>query len=62
MGGEDFAYYLEAKPGAFFNIGTKNTDLGADYPHHHSKFDIDEASLKAGVESYLRLVTGFREV
>ncbi|WP_052254903.1 M20 family metallopeptidase [Salinicoccus sp. YB14-2] len=62
MGGEDFAYYLEAKPGAFFNIGTKNTDLGADYPHHHSKFDIDEAGLKAGVESYLRLVTGFREV
>lgn len=62
MGGEDFAYYLETKPGAFFNIGTKNTDLGADYPHHHSKFDIDEAGLKAGVESYLRLVTGFREV
>ena len=61
MGGEDFAYYLEKIPGAFFNIGTKNEALGADYPHHHPKFNIDEEGLKAGVESYLRLVTGFKE-
>lgn len=62
MGGEDFAYYLEEIPGAFFNIGTKNETLGTDYPHHHPKFNIDEEGLKAGVESYLRLITGFREV
>lgn len=62
MGGEDFAYYLEEIPGAFFNIGTKNETLGTDYPHHHPKFNIDEEGLKAGVESYLRLITGFREI
>ena len=62
MGGEDFAYYLEEIPGAFFNIGTKNETLGTDYPHHHPKFNIDEEGMKAGVESYLRLITGFREV
>lgn len=62
MGGEDFAYYLEKIPGAFYNIGTKNTALGTDYPHHHPKFNIDEDGMKAGVESYLRLITGFREV
>lgn len=62
MGGEDFAYYLEERPGAFFNIGTKNTALETDYPHHHPRFNIDEDGMKAGVESYLRLITGFREV
>lgn len=62
MGGEDFSYYLKEIPGAFFNIGTKNENLGTDYPHHHPKFNIDEEGLKAGVESYLRLITGFREV
>ncbi len=62
MGGEDFAYFLEEKPGAFFNIGTMNKTLGTDYPHHHPKFDIDEAGMKAGVESYLRLITSFREM
>ena len=61
MGGEDFAYYLEKVPGAFFNIGTMNKELGTDYPHHHPKFDIDEAGMQAGVEAYLRLITNFRE-
>lgn len=60
MGGEDFAYYLEEVPGAFFNIGTMNKELETDYPHHHPRFDIDEAGMKAGVESYLRLITNFR--
>lgn len=62
MGGEDFAYYLEKVPGAFFNIGTMNKELETDYPHHHPKFDIDEAGMQAGVEAYLRLITNFREV
>ncbi|SOC43066.1 M20 metallopeptidase family protein [Salinicoccus kekensis] len=62
MGGEDFAYYLEKVPGVFFNIGTMNKELETDYPHHHPKFDIDEAGMQAGVEAYLRLITNFREV
>lgn len=62
MGGEDFSYYLEEVPGAFFNIGTMNKELGTDYPHHHPRFDIDEAGMKAGVETYLRLITNFREM
>ena len=43
MGGEDFAFYLEHKPGAFFFTGAKKE--GHAYPHHHPKFDIDEASM-----------------
>lgn len=42
MGGEDFAYYLQKVPGAFFFFGSGD---GRDYPHHHPKFDIDERAL-----------------
>jgi len=45
MGGEDFAYYLERIPGTFFFTGAGNSEIGADYPHHHPKFDIDERSM-----------------
>ena len=38
MIGEDFAYYLENIPGAFFLIGAGNNTF-AKYPHHHPKFD-----------------------
>lgn len=43
MGGEDFAFYLEAKPGAFFFTGAKKA--GQSYPHHHPMFDIDEKAM-----------------
>ncbi|MCF6094943.1 amidohydrolase [Microaerobacter geothermalis] len=46
MGGEDFAYYLQKKPGCFFFVGIQN-DQNV-YPHHHPKFDIDEEMLPVG--------------
>lgn len=61
MGGEDFAYYLQEKPGTFYNIGTQNKEIGTDYPHHHPMFDIDEAGMKAGVESFLNLTLNFNK-
>ncbi|MED1953492.1 amidohydrolase [Brevibacillus centrosporus] len=45
MGSEDFAYYLQHKPGAFFFVGGRNPELNAIYPHHHPKFDVDERSM-----------------
>lgn len=49
MGGEDFAYYLQKVPGSFFFIGAGNDEVGASFPHHHPKFNIDEkAMLNAG--------------
>jgi amidohydrolase len=42
MGGEDFAYYLQEVPGAFFFLGAGD---GTNYPHHHPAFDIDEKAL-----------------
>ncbi|PRO64990.1 M20 metallopeptidase family protein [Alkalicoccus urumqiensis] len=45
MGGEDFAYFLQEKPGAFFFTGAMNPEWETAYPHHHPKFDIDERSM-----------------
>ena len=45
MGGEDFAYYVDAVPGSFFWVGGGNPDIKAVYPHHHPKFDVDEKSM-----------------
>ena len=50
MGVEDFAYYVDKIPGAFFTLGTRNEKKGIVHPAHNDKFDIDEDALKIGVE------------
>ncbi|MGC5327386.1 amidohydrolase [Brevibacillus sp. SYSU BS000544] len=50
MGGEDFSYYLQKVPGAFVFIGAGNPEKGAEYPHHHPRFDIDEKSMLNSAE------------
>ena len=44
MGGEDFAYYLEEKPGAMVRVGSAGGPE-TRYPLHHARFDIDEGAL-----------------
>jgi amidohydrolase len=56
MGGEDFAYYLKEKPGIFFYTGAGNSEIGADYPHHHPKFDFDERAMVNAGKAFLGLV------
>ncbi len=53
MGAEDFSYYLKEKTGAFINVGMKSDK--SQYPHHHPKFDIDEAAIPAGIELMIEL-------
>lgn len=50
MGVEDFAYFVEKVPGAFFNLGVGNLNKGITAPLHNDKFDIDEESLAIGVK------------
>lgn len=45
MGGEDFAYYLEERKGAFFFTGAQPDDVEKPYPHHHPKFDFNEKAM-----------------
>ncbi|MDU5079652.1 M20 family metallopeptidase [Tissierella carlieri] len=48
MGGEDMAYFLKAVPGTFFFMNTPKAVDGVFYPHHNSKFDINEDVLWKG--------------
>ncbi len=48
MGGEDFSYFSEKVPSAYFNLGIANEEKGITYAIHNSKFDIDEKALKIG--------------
>lgn len=53
MGGEDFAYYLQHKPGAYFFTGAQKED--SPYPHHHPKFDIDERALPIAAKTFIQI-------
>ena len=55
MLGEDFAYYVEEKPGSFFRLGTK-LKQGEQYPLHHSKFTIEEEGLAYGIKMFAGLL------
>ncbi|MFP4001237.1 MAG: M20 family metallopeptidase [Thermoplasmata archaeon] len=59
MGAEDFAFYLQQKPGCFLFMGTGNEDKGTDRPHHHPKFDVDEEELYKGTALYARLALDY---
>lgn len=57
MGGEDFSYYLQKKPGAYVFIGM-NSEKSA-YPHHHPRFDIDEEAIPTAVNLFIQLAREF---
>lgn len=54
MAGEDFAAYAARVPGVFIFLGTGNPEKETDFPHHNPRFNIDEDTLPAGVELYIR--------
>ncbi|MBO9425474.1 amidohydrolase [Labrenzia sp. R4_1] len=57
MGSEDFAYFLEEKPGCFFLLGTAKTDN--DPPLHHPKYDFNDDALPLGAAFWVDLAEGF---
>lgn len=52
MAGEDFAYYLEEKPGCFAFFGIANPEIDAVHSHHSNFFKIDERALPIGSAMY----------
>jgi amidohydrolase len=48
MGGEDFAYYLQKIPGAYYFFGASNVKKGVNSPNHSPTFDVDEDQLYTG--------------
>ena len=56
MGGEDFAYFLQKVPGAFFFFGMGD---GIEFSHHHPGFDIDEKALPQATLLMTNLALGY---
>ncbi len=56
MGGEDFSYFLEERPGVMFWLGSRNEEKGLIHPHHSSYFDFDESVMAIGIEMFVRIV------
>lgn len=48
MAGDDFSYFCEKVPGAYFKLGVGNKDTGAVYPIHSPKFIADEDAIPIG--------------
>ncbi len=53
MGGEDFAYMLEARPGAYILVGNGDTA-----PIHHPEYDFDDDAIPAGASWWVELAEG----
>ena len=51
MTAEDFAWYSQKIPACFYRLGTSNPAKGIDYKQHTSTFDIDEKSMRIGMET-----------
>ena len=49
MGGDDMALWLQRAPGCYFFVGAQGGEASA-FPHHHPRFDLDEAALPIAVE------------
>lgn len=56
--GEDFAYYLQKKPGAFFFIGSGNKTKGFTEPLHSPRMMVDEDCLPIGAAIMAQLALG----
>lgn len=51
--------FWQQVPGVLAFVGAGNSDKGANYPHHHEKFTIDEDSLEIGASLYAQYTIDF---
>ena len=59
MGGEDFAFYAQQVPAAFFALGVRPPDR-ADYPSlHQPDYDFPDAAIASGVSLHVQLARQF---
>jgi len=56
--GEDFTYYLQHRPGAFFFLGSGNDEI--NQPLHSPLFDIDEKCLEIGAKIMAQIAYNYQ--
>jgi len=58
-GGDDFAYFLEKKPGIYAMVGGRNEAKGCNWGHHHPKFDVDEDAFWRGTAMFIQMTLDY---
>ena len=61
MGTEDFGYFIQDVPGAFFWIGVGNPQIGADQPIHSPCFIADESAMASLMALHAAVALSFLE-
>ena len=56
LGAEDFAFYGEKAPAAFFRLGVLNEEKGCVAQAHNSHFKVDDDVLHLGAETFVQFV------
>ena len=56
LGGEDFSYLSNEKPGAFLRLGVRNKEKGLTVGVHNGRFDLDEDALELGVKVFKQFI------
>ncbi|MDY3868965.1 MAG: amidohydrolase, partial [Pyramidobacter sp.] len=59
MAGEDFAYFLMQRPGAYMFLSSANHDKCTDIPHHNPRFNVDEDVLWKGSAVFVSIVEDY---
>jgi amidohydrolase len=54
MWAEDMSFMQQERPGAYFLVGARGSQIGRE-PHHSARFDIDESALEVGVRMMVGL-------
>lgn len=62
MAGEDFSYYLQKIPGAFYWLGCRNEEKNCIFPLHHSCFNMDEDALPLGAVMHCLCALNFPSI
>ncbi|MGN0719519.1 MAG: M20 family metallopeptidase [Anaerovoracaceae bacterium] len=61
LGAEDFAYFAQAIPACFLNLGSSNVEKGLTCLAHHPKFDFDESAMEYGIRLLCSLAAGISD-
>lgn len=56
MGGEDFSFMLQMRPGAYIRVGQGRVDGPGPYPLHNSRYDFNDDILPLGAALHASLV------
>ncbi|SMO96583.1 M20 metallopeptidase family protein [Gracilimonas mengyeensis] len=56
MAGEDFAFYQQYFPGAFYFVGSGSPASDSQYPWHHPKYNVDHGFFKVATPMMVSLV------